>query len=54
MSQVAPRSHTTGHGDRIASSGAGHDEPQKARMRENFLFLGKFLKHGTRIASVWP
>ena len=54
MSQVARRSHTTGHGELIPSNGASHGEPQKARMRENFLFLGKFLKHGTRIASVWP
>jgi len=28
--------------------------PPKARMEENFLFLRKFFRHGTRIASVWP
>jgi len=26
----------------------------KARIGENFLFLSKFFRHGTRIASVWP
>jgi phospholipid N-methyltransferase len=28
--------------------------PSKARMKENLLFLGKFFRHGTKIASVWP
>ena len=27
---------------------------RRARMKENFLFLQKFLKHGITIASVWP
>lgn len=27
---------------------------RKPRLKENFLFLGKFLRHGTTIASVWP
>ena len=27
---------------------------RKPRMKENFLFLSKFLRHGTKIASVWP
>jgi len=31
---------------------ASHARP--ARLKENFLFLGKFFKHGTTIASVWP
>ena len=28
--------------------------PKKAEIKENFLFFGKFLRHGVRIASVWP
>jgi len=27
---------------------------KKHSMRENFLFMGKFLRHGMKIASVWP
>ncbi len=27
---------------------------KKQRLKENFIFLGKFLRHGTTIASVWP
>jgi phospholipid N-methyltransferase len=42
MSQVAPPSPPAGHSS------------HKPRLKENFLFLGKFLRHGTTIASVWP
>jgi phosphatidylethanolamine/phosphatidyl-N-methylethanolamine N-methyltransferase len=27
---------------------------KEATLRSNFVFLGKFLRHGTKIASVWP
>src|SRR5262245_61107237 len=27
---------------------------EKARLRENFLFMGKFFRHGIKIASIWP
>ena len=27
---------------------------KEATFRSNFVFLGKFLRHGTKIASVWP
>src|ERR1700753_3968329 len=27
---------------------------EKAKLRENFLFLSKFFKHGVTIASIWP
>jgi phospholipid N-methyltransferase len=42
-----------------ATGSKGHgvartDDPSKARLRENFLFLSKFFKHGVTIASVWP
>ncbi len=36
------------------AAGAHGADGQKAKIGEHFLFLGKFLKHGTRIASVWP
>ena len=36
-------------------SAAHPRKPQhKQRMKENFLFFSKFLKHGITIASVWP
>ena len=35
-------------------SHAAPPAPQKAKMSENFLFLGKFFRHGVKIASIWP
>jgi phospholipid N-methyltransferase len=35
-----------------ATSSSPHH--QKPRITENFLFFGKFLRHGTTIASIWP
>jgi phosphatidylethanolamine/phosphatidyl-N-methylethanolamine N-methyltransferase len=32
----------------------GANGVKKHRWRDSFLFMGKFLKHGTKIASVWP
>ncbi|HVS71601.1 MAG TPA: rRNA adenine N-6-methyltransferase family protein [Phycisphaerae bacterium] len=37
-----------------ARASASPRRPGKARMRENFLFLSKFFKHGVTIASIWP
>jgi ornithine lipid N-methyltransferase len=31
-----------------------HAAAGKARLKDNFLFLSKFFRHGTKIASVWP
>ena len=50
MSQAAPPSHSPRSGKSIDQGAHAH----KPRMTENFLFLGKFLRHGTTIASVWP
>lgn len=47
MSQVVPPPHTPSDGHH---KGATH----KPRITENILFLGKFLRHGNKIASVWP
>jgi phospholipid N-methyltransferase len=44
--------HSSHPSSKTASHGTSH--PRPARMKENFLFLGKFFKHGVNIASVWP
>jgi ornithine lipid N-methyltransferase len=41
------------HGPSATRPSAQH-APRKDRMKENFLFLRKFFRHGMRIASVWP
>ena len=44
------------NGTQIPAHGAAHAAHaiKKHSMRENFLFLGKFFRHGKKIASVWP
>jgi phosphatidylethanolamine/phosphatidyl-N-methylethanolamine N-methyltransferase len=32
----------------------GNHGVKRHRWRDSFLFMGKFLRHGTKIASVWP
>ncbi len=53
MSQVAPSSRSRPAQPPHAPHEV-HSRAHKPRMKENFLFLGKFLRHGTTIASVWP
>ena len=48
MSQAAPPSHSS----RSTKSIDRGPHDQKPRLKENFLFLGKFLRHGTTITLV--
>src|SRR5436190_17578185 len=54
-SPSSPGGHSSGsrggRGASVDGHGAGHRKP---KLHENFLFLGKFFRHGTKIASVWP
>jgi phospholipid N-methyltransferase len=56
MSKVAPptRPHAPRPGKSVDVAAGDVPGEQKSRLTENFLFLGKFLRHGTKIASVWP
>jgi phospholipid N-methyltransferase len=31
-----------------------HSDPARNQIKSNFLFMGKFFRHGTKIASIWP
>ena len=46
--------HPSATAEKTDAHAAAHTGPKKARMKENFLFLSKFFKHGITIASVWP
>ncbi len=56
MYQVAPSSRSRpAHPPHSPHPPAGlKSRAHKPRMKEIFLLLGKFLRHGTTIASVWP
>jgi phosphatidylethanolamine/phosphatidyl-N-methylethanolamine N-methyltransferase len=41
-------------GHKKTAAHAGAVKHKKHRIRDNFLFMGKFFKHGIKIASVWP
>src|SRR5665213_862263 len=48
---------TASHREGPVSDGGRHvgaGGTKNARLKDNFLFLSKFLRHGTTIASVWP
>src|SRR5690349_413130 len=46
--------HSTTHRGKNHTPDEHHPKEDKARLKENFLFLSKFLRHGTTIASFWP